>query len=74
MFLFSFVEIAVSSWVYNKMEVFNKLKTAVTNVLPGNPLSRDFEVLSQIASAGPGLLWKVYNGVKKTTKQVSITF
>lgn len=51
------------------MEVFNKLKTAVTNVLPGNPLSRDFEVLNQIASAGPGLLWKVYNGVKKTTKQ-----
>lgn len=51
------------------MDVFNKLKTAVSNVLPGNPLSRDFEVLSQIASAGPGLLWKVYNGVKKTTKQ-----
>ncbi|XP_014768329.1 SCY1-like protein 2 isoform X1 [Octopus bimaculoides] len=51
------------------MDMFNKLKTVVSNALPGNPLSRDFELLSQIASAGPGLLWKVYNGVKRTTKQ-----
>lgn len=51
------------------MDMFNKLKTVVSNALPGNPLSRDFEVSNQIASAGPGLLWKVYNGVKRTTKQ-----
>ncbi|GAB1598827.1 SCY1-like protein 2 [Argonauta hians] len=51
------------------MDMLNKIKTVVSNALPGNPLSRDFEVSSQIASAGPGLLWKVYNGVKRTTKQ-----
>ena len=52
------------------MEMFNKIKSAVTSALPGNPLSKDFEVYGQIASAGPGLLWKIFLGVKKTTKQV----
>ena len=52
------------------MEMFNKIKSAVTSALPGNPLSKDFEVYGQIASAGPGLLWKIFSGVKKTTKQV----
>ena len=54
------------------MEMFNKLKSAVSSALPGNPLSKDFEVYGQIASGGPGLLWKIFAGMKKTTKQVSV--
>nr|KAG5685486.1 hypothetical protein BaRGS_003379 [Batillaria attramentaria] len=56
------------------MDVFNKLKSAVSNVLPGNPLSRDFEIYNQVASAGPGLLWKVYSAVKRTTKEEASVF
>lgn len=52
------------------MDMFNKLKSAVSSALPGNPLSKDFEVYGQIGTAGPGLLWKIYSGMKKTTKQV----
>ena len=52
------------------MDMLNKLKSAVSNVLPGNPLSRDFDIYHQVASAGPGLQWKVYSAAKKSTKEV----
>ncbi|XP_068633859.1 SCY1-like protein 2 [Battus philenor] len=63
------------------MEVFNKFYSSVSNtvsqlsgVLPGNPVTREFEATQFIASAGPGLLWKVYKGYKKSTKQVASIF
>ncbi|XP_071104426.1 SCY1-like protein 2 isoform X3 [Haliotis cracherodii] len=56
------------------MDMFNRLKTAVSNALPGNPLSRDFDLYNQIASGGPGMLWKIHGGMKKTTKQESSIF
>lgn len=46
----------------------------LSNVLPGNPVTREFEVITHIASAGPSLLWKVYNGYKKSTKQEAAIF
>ena len=33
-----------------------------------------FQVTAHVASAGPGLLWKVYSGYKKTTKQSASVF
>ncbi|KRZ55099.1 SCY1-like protein 2 [Trichinella nativa] len=58
------------------MDYFNKLKSTVysvkatvDSVLPGNALTRDFEWLQHVASAGPGLLWKVYKGYKKSNKR-----
>ena len=58
----------VSSLV--RMDVINRLKSAVTNVLPvGNPITNEFEILGQRASGGPALLWKVYDGVQRSTKQ-----
>ncbi|XP_063534829.1 SCY1-like protein 2 [Cydia strobilella] len=63
------------------MEVFNKLYSSVSNtvsqlsgVLPGNPVTREFEATQFIASAGPGLLWKMYKGYKKSTKQEASIF
>ena len=50
--------------------MFNKLRSAVSSALPGNPLAKDFDVLNHVASGGPGLLWKIYNAMKKTTKHV----
>jgi len=52
------------------MDVINRLKSAVTNVLPvGNPITNEFEILGQRASGGPALLWKVYDGIQRSTKQ-----
>ncbi len=40
-------------------------------VLPGNPVTREYEIIKHIGSAGPGLLWRLYAGYKKSTKQVN---
>ena len=40
--------------------------------LIGNPLTKDFEVGKHVASFGPNLAWKVYEGKKKTTGQVKV--
>lgn len=57
--------------------MLNKLKSTVTKVtadvtsaVMGNPVTREFEVGRHIASGGPGLCWRIYNGTKKSTKQV----
>ena len=55
------------------MDVINRLKSAVTNVLPvGNPITNEFDILDQRASGGPALLWKVYDGVQRSTKQACV--
>ncbi|XP_064601195.1 SCY1-like protein 2 [Liolophura sinensis] len=56
------------------MDVLNKLKSAVSSALPGIPLAKDFEMLGQTGSAGPGLLWKIHDGMKRTTKQEASVF
>ncbi|XP_014227609.1 SCY1-like protein 2 [Trichogramma pretiosum] len=72
--------------VFNKLRntVTNTLSNTVSNtahslsqlssVLPGNPVTREYEVTAHICSAGPGLLWKVYSGFKKSTKQKAAIF
>ena len=52
------------------MEMLNRIKSTVTQALPGNPITRDYEVNAHRASAGPGLFWKVYDGVTRSSKQV----
>jgi SCY1-like protein 2 len=47
------------------MSLFERLKSAVK----GNPVLREYDLGQQIASAGPGLFWRVYQGVKKTTRK-----
>ncbi|XP_074638590.1 SCY1-like protein 2 [Acropora palmata] len=37
--------------------------------LVGNPLTKDFEVGKQVASFGPNLAWRIYEGRKRTTGQ-----
>ncbi|KAF5295088.1 hypothetical protein FQA39_LY13239 [Lamprigera yunnana] len=67
------------------MEVFNKLYSQVSSsvsntvsqlstVLPGNPVTREFDATHHIASGGPGLLWKIYKGYKRSTKQEASIF
>lgn len=61
--------------------MLNKLKSTVTKVtadvtsaVMGNPVTREFEVGRHIASGGPNLSWRIYNGTKKSTKQEVAVF
>ncbi|CEF63111.1 Novel protein [Strongyloides ratti] len=58
------------------MDYFYKIKDTVSQVaaqaskvLPGNPITREYEVKELLATAGPGLLWKIHCGYKRSTKQ-----
>lgn len=50
------------------MSFLDKLKSAIK----GNPVIKEYDIGKQVASAGPGLLWKVHSATKKSTKQVNI--
>ena len=65
------------------MDYFNRFKSTVSSVavqvsqnvsqaLPGNPILREYTIEKLLASAGPGLCWKIYSGSKNSTKQVLI--
>lgn len=48
------------------MDVFNKLKSTVTStvnqissVLPGNPVTREYDITGHIGSAGQGMFYCV---------------
>ncbi|RUS85529.1 hypothetical protein EGW08_006737, partial [Elysia chlorotica] len=56
------------------MDMFTRLKSAVSHVIPGNPLSRDFDIYGQVASTGPSLMWKVFSAAKKSTKEEASVF
>lgn len=57
------------------MDVLNRLKSAVSTVLPvGNPISGEFEILTHRASGGPAMFWKIYDGIQKSTKQEASVF
>lgn len=52
------------------MDVINKFYSSVSStvsqlsgVLPGNPVTREYEITNHIASAGPGIVFKnfIYN-------------
>lgn len=47
---------------------------AVSTALPGNPVTREYEILSLVASGGPCLVWKIYNAIKKSTRQEAAVF
>jgi len=73
--MFNKLKSSLSSTVTNTITntVYNT-GTIISGVLPGNPVTRDFEVTAHIASAGPGLMWKVYSGLKKSTRQPASIF
>ena len=52
------------------MSFFGKIKSAVM----GNPVTREYELGRQVGSAGPGLMWKVYQATKKSTRQVGVSW
>lgn len=61
---------AATSAVSNAVQIASQ----VSNYLPGNPVTREFEATAHVASAGQGLVWKVYKGHKKSTRQEAAIF
>ncbi|XP_064634954.1 SCY1-like protein 2 [Lineus longissimus] len=59
---------------FGTMDMLFKIKSTVSGALPGNPVTREFDVGRHVASAGPGLLWKVFDGYKKSTKEEASVF
>lgn len=52
----------------------SKLKSTVSEVLPGNPLSSDYDIQERsVGSAGPNMVWNIHRATKKTTKEVVVT-
>lgn len=54
------------------MDVINKLYSSVSNtvsqlssVLPGNPITKEFDVGEHIASAGPGMSFVYFIGINR---------
>ncbi|XP_012216452.1 SCY1-like protein 2 [Linepithema humile] len=64
----------VSNTISNTVQNTAYGLSQLSSVLPGNPVTREFEAIAHVASAGPGLLWKVYSGFKKSTKQEAAIF
>ena len=51
--------------------IFNKIKSSVSEVLSGNPLSGDFEIRDEVIGlAGADLVWRIHPAQKKNTKEV----
>ena len=73
--MFNKLKSSLSSSVSNTITntVYNT-GSMISGVLPGNPVTREYEVTAHIASCGPGLMWKVYSGLKKTTRQPASVF
>ncbi|CAF1193530.1 unnamed protein product [Rotaria sordida] len=44
------------------------------DVLPGNLVTREYELIRPLGSAGPGLLWRIYGAIKHSTKQEAAVF
>ncbi|XP_047739124.1 SCY1-like protein 2 isoform X2 [Hyalella azteca] len=59
----------MSSAASNAVSNAVSIASQVSNYLPGNPVTREFEAIAHIASAGPGLSWKIYSGYKKSSHQ-----
>jgi SCY1-like protein 2 len=41
----------------------------INGVIPGNPVTREYEIKEKTGTAGPSLLWVIYSAVKKSSGQ-----
>ncbi|KAI0987932.1 hypothetical protein GJ496_011987 [Pomphorhynchus laevis] len=50
------------------------VQSSVRDVLPGNPLTREYEIIKEVGLAGPGNAWHIFSTVKKSTKEPGSMF
>ncbi|KAG8200156.1 hypothetical protein JTE90_018938 [Oedothorax gibbosus] len=53
--------------------MFAKLKTTPPTPQESNPITQYFEIGKQVASAGPELVWKIHEAVRKSDKRTMQT-
>ena len=41
----------------------------INGVIPGNPVTREYEIKDKMGTAGPSLLWVIYAATKKSSGQ-----
>lgn len=51
--------------------MFSKLKPTPQTPQETNPITQYFDIGKQVASAGPELVWKIHEAVRKSDKRVS---
>uniref|UniRef100_A0A182JHL9 Uncharacterized protein n=1 Tax=Anopheles atroparvus TaxID=41427 RepID=A0A182JHL9_ANOAO len=63
------------------MDAINKFYSSVSqtvstlsSVFLGNPLTKEYDIAEHIASAGSELVWKIYTGSKRSTKEPASIF
>ncbi|XP_058129054.1 SCY1-like protein 2 [Anopheles ziemanni] len=63
------------------MDAINKFYTSVSqtvstlsSVFSGNPLTKEYDIAEHIGSAGSELVWKIYTGSKRSTKEAASIF
>ncbi|XP_038636122.1 SCY1-like protein 2 isoform X1 [Scyliorhinus canicula] len=64
----------MESMLHKLKSTVTKVTADVTSAVMGNPVTREFEVGRHIASGGPAMAWKIFHGVKKSTKQEVAVF
>ncbi|XP_022248473.1 SCY1-like protein 2 [Limulus polyphemus] len=55
-------------------QIFSKLKPTGLSSVELNPISQQFDIGKQVGSAGPELIWKIYDAVKKSEKKEASVF
>lgn len=59
----------------NTVGNLNQLNKSVYNYLPGNNVTKEFEIINdEWTSGGNQLVWKIYDAVKKSTNQKASIF
>ncbi|RWS22701.1 SCY1-like protein 2, partial [Leptotrombidium deliense] len=64
----------MESLMYKLKDTITTTVSSLNSYIPGNPVTRDYEITQHRASAGPGLVWKIYSGYKKSTKEEASIF
>lgn len=54
--------------------MFSKLKPTPQTPQETNPITQYFDIGKQVASAGPELVWKIHEAVRKSDKRVSKSY
>ncbi|GIY74645.1 uncharacterized protein CDAR_532701 [Caerostris darwini] len=54
--------------------MFAKLKTNPQTAQESNPITQYFDIGKQVASAGPELVWKIHEAVRKSDKRIQLWY
>uniref|UniRef100_A0AC35UHC6 Protein kinase domain-containing protein n=1 Tax=Rhabditophanes sp. KR3021 TaxID=114890 RepID=A0AC35UHC6_9BILA len=56
-------------YLYKIKDSVSQLASQASKALPGNQITKEYEIFELIGTAGPSLMWNIYRASKKSTKQ-----